>query len=141
MKNNNIIIKEVKLAKYTGNQNTKSGAKNSRRDHYTSFEFELVKTTTCVIDVERNKAIDIETGEIWNLVQRNDQGIILKEELTKILTGEICALRTYEKDWDKISLLYKLTLKDRAKKIYMRYLDSLGNECAKVKKIGKKESK
>lgn len=137
---NNVIIKEVKLAKYTGKRNNNFEVKNWERKHYASFEFELVKTATCVIDAERNKAIDIETGEIWSLVQRDDVGYILIEEFPKILTGETCALGTYEKDWDKISLLYKLLLKERAKKIFQRYLDSLVVEENKVKKIGEKKS-
>lgn len=132
MKNNEVIIKEVVFAK----ANIQKGKIQMNPDGLPEFSF--VRTATCVIDNEENKAIDIETGEVFDVVKR-EKGIILNDEYPRILDGQEHALRLMPKDWDKISLLYQLAIKDRAKKIYKRYLASKQEDnIVKVKKIGKK---
>ena len=134
MKNNEVIIEDVLFAK----ANIKRGTVQLNPDGLPEFSF--VRTATCVIDKEESKAIDIETGEIFDIVKR-EKGIILNNEYDRILDGQEHALRLMPKNWDKISLLYQLALKDRAKKMYKRYLDSKQDNVAKVKKIGQKAKK
>lgn len=145
MKNKNLIIKEVILAK-NGTKEVSfysPDVSNARTlIPATAFSFDIEKTITCVIDEENCKAIDLETNEVWDLIKRNDKGQILKEDYPKILSGEICALRTIDKNWEKISLLYQLDLKDRARKVYQKYLDNLPQkEDEKVYTIRKKREK
>lgn len=143
MKNNELIIKEVILAK-NGTKGVSfyspSASNNGTLVSGTTFSFDIEKTITCVIDEANSKAIDIETNEVWNLIKRNENGKILREEYPKILNGEVCALRTIDKNWDKISMLYQLNLKERARKVYQRYLDGLPKkEDEKVYTIGNKK--
>ena len=135
MKNDEVIIKEVTIASATGRHDSSHKYSQNTITPATTFEFTAVKTVTCVIDEERSNAIDIETGEKWHLVRRNELGFILPEEFDQILNGKDFALKTKDKEWDKISLLYQLVLKERAKKIFDRYLKSL--EPTKVKRIEK----
>ena len=131
MKKDELVIKEAIFAKV----NTYKGKLQMDQDG--RHEFSTVRTATCVVDEANNKAIDIETGEVFDVVRRI-KGIIVDEDYDKILDGNEHILELFSKDWDKISLLYQLALKDRAKKIYKRYLENRQDEVVKVKKIGNK---
>lgn len=132
MKNDELIIKDAVFAK-TNIINGKIVTDSDGRE-----EFHIVRTATCVIDESENKAIDIETGEVFDVVRR-ERGIIIPEDYERILDGNEYILNLIPKNWDQISLLYQLSIKDRAKKIYKRYLAVKQEEdVQKVKKIGKK---
>ena len=126
---NNIVIKEAVFAKVSIVNGKKQIDTEGRH------EFFVVRTATCVIDEDENKAIDM---EVFDVVRRV-KGAIVSEDYDRILDGQEHILRLVSKDWDKISLLYQLAIRDRAKKIYKRYLASKHeDDIIKVKKIGKK---
>lgn len=126
--NKNIIIKEALLAKPTGNFDSGYILEENIAHNRLIVEFENVKTETCVIDVERGKAISIETREIYDCAERDEMGRITSHEITKIKPNEIIALRLMDKEWNKISLLYQINLKARAKQVFDSYMKIVSNE-------------
>ena len=123
-----VIIKEAVLARPTGQFDSGYEMTGKTVHSKLMIEFENVKTETCVIDEERGKAISIETREIYDFVKRNETGRIVSHEIEKIKPNEIIALRLMDKDWDKISMLYQLSLKVRAKEVYESYMKNISAE-------------
>lgn len=125
MKNNDVIIKEVTIARKEAATEDFCIFNDESVSQKRSIVFEQIKTITCVIDEVNNKAIDIETKEVWDIIRRNDKGHIIPEDYEKAFSGEPCALRIKEKDWEKMSMLYQLSLKDRGRKVLQNYFSSL----------------
>ena len=100
------------------------------------LNFTNVKTINCVIDAERGNAIDLETGCVYHIIQRNYWGIVSQEEAKNIRNSEDGTLFVYRyniKDMKDISMLYQMLLRSRAQKKYQEYLESMNKE--KVKTI------
>lgn len=124
MKNNELLINEVTLARYGGVVDSSAQMEGNKYTHFHVVDFTTDRTITCVIDVVDNVAIDIETGEVWNLLKRNENYRIIDE----LIPGQIYPVVLRDKNWSRISQLYQLSLKARAKKIYQRYLESKHEE-------------
>lgn len=136
MKNDELLIKEVTLARYGGIVGSSARIEGDRYAHLRIVDFTVERTITCVIDTDDNVAIDIETGDIWSLVERDSNNRISSE----LISGQLYPLVCNDKDWSKISYLYQLTLKARAKKIYQRYLENKFEEQHNKQKIKNKEN-
>lgn len=132
MKNNELIIKEVTLAKCDGVSDQKVSYERSKCKTINVLSFTVIRTITCVFDSENNNVIDIETGEVWSLPLRDECGRITDLNEEQILQPLLIS----EKDWDKISYLYQLAIKSQAKRVYQRYLENVIKP--KCKKIGSK---
>lgn len=106
------------------------------------LSFTNIKTINCVIDEARGNAIDLETGCVYHIIERDGCGIISQEEAKFIKNSEKYTLflyRFHEKNMEDISLLYQIFLNSRAQDKYKEYLQNFGNkEVEKVKKFGKK---
>lgn len=132
MKINEIAVKEATLAKYDCVGDYRVGFENGKKKTFAVLTFTTVKTINCVVDYGSNEVIDIETGETFKMPVRNDDGQIVSFDKEQ----ELHPIVIMDKNWDKISYLYQLSLKAQAKKVYNRYL--LSKEEQKVKKIGSK---
>ena len=136
MKNDELLIKDVTLARYGGVVDSSAQIDGNKYAHLHVIDFTVARTITCVIDINDNVAIDIETGDIWNLVERDANNRISSE----LIPGQLYPVVYNDKDWSRISYLYQITLKARAKKIYQRYLeDKFEKQCNK-QKIKNKEN-
>lgn len=125
---NSLIIKDVVLAKPTGNRLSVTNSEFGIEKENWKIEFEVLKMVTCVIDIESNKAIDIETNECFDIVKRDNFGKIMKSHLPQIINGETMALQLREKDWKNMSVLYQLELKSRAQRVWNRYFTNLNKK-------------
>ncbi len=132
MKINEIAVKEATLAKYDCVGESRVGFEKGKKKTFEVLSFTTVKTINCVVDYGSNEVIDIETGETFKMPVRDDDGRIVSFDKEQ----ELQPIVIMEKNWDKISYLYQLSLKAQAKKVYNRYL--LSKEEQKVKKIGSK---
>ena len=131
----NVEISEAILVSFDKKNGTKT-------DGYTDvIEFTSIKTINCVVDEERGNAIDLETGHIYHIIQREYWGNISKGEfyfLKNSADNTLFVHRYHKKDMKDISLLYQMFLKCRAQKKYQEYLDSTKQDKPeKVKKITK----
>ncbi len=120
MKNDELLIKEVTLARYNGVVDSSAQIDGNKYAHLQVVDFTVERTITCVIDTNDNVAIDIETGDVWNLVKRDANNRISSE----LISGQLYPVVYNDKDWSRISYLYQITLKARAKKIYQCYLEN-----------------
>lgn len=125
MKNNDVIIKEVTIARKEAETDAFCTLNDESLSKKKTIVFEQVKTITCVIDEVNSKAIDIETREVWDIIRRDEKGKIIPEDYDKAFNGEPCALRLQEKNWEKMSMLYQLSLQDRGRRVYQSYLLTL----------------
>lgn len=109
------------------------------------LEFTNIRTMDCVIDEERGNAIDIETGNIYHIIKRDNRGILLPDEaefINKTESGVLFVYKYREKNMKDISLLYQMNLKARAQKKYEQYLENLKkDEPQKSLKKGTKQNK
>lgn len=136
-----LVIKDVTLAFATGHLDSTYDYHHALIVPKIIIEFEVYKIATCVIDEKLNNAIDLETNEVFHILERDQDGYIKNSEMLKMANGEIYALRMREKEWNKLSNLNQLKLKSRAKKVYKGYLEQRQSELEeKVKKIGEKKS-
>lgn len=136
MKNDELLIKEVTLARYGGIVGSSAQMHGGIYTRLHVVDFTVERTITCVIDTNDNVAIDIETGDIWNLVERDDSNRILGE----LVSGQLYPLVCNDKDWSRISYLYQITLKSRAKKMHQCYLENKLQEQRDKQKIKNKEN-
>ena len=136
MKNDELLIKEVTLARYGGVVDSSGQIEKNRYVHFHIVDFTVERTIICVIDTNDNVAIDIETGEVWNLVERDDNNRISSELIPNQLYPLVCN----DKDWSRISYLYQITLKSRAKKMHQCYLENKFQEQHGKQKIKNKEN-
>ena len=122
--------------------NTRS---NRDSEFHQTLVFTNIKTINCVVDEARGNAIDLETGCVYHVIQRDEWGIVSQEEaqfIKKSAENTLFIYRFHEKNMEGISMLYQIFLNYRAQNKYQEYLQNIENqEAAKVKKIGKKESK
>lgn len=126
--NDSVIIKDVVLARPTGHLESGYTKNNTGVVGKMMIEFENIKTETCVIDEIRGKAISIETADIYDIVRRDMSGRIIPDEIGRVQQNNIIALKLIDKDWDKISMLYKMNLKRRAKQVFESYLTVVSEE-------------
>lgn len=108
-----------------------------------TLEFTNIKTVDCVIDEERGNAIDLETGNIYHIIKRDNFNNILKEEVDRINdipNGDLLVYKYYRKNMKNISLLYQMYINARAQKKYQEYLEKIKTEKdIKVKTIRRKK--
>lgn len=136
MKNDELLIKEVTLARYDGVVDSSAQIEGNKYAHLQVVDFTVERTITCVIDTNDNVAIDIETGDIWKLVERDDNNRISGE----LVSGQLYPVVCSDKDWSRISYLYQITLKSRAKKMHQCYLENRFQEQHNKQKIKNKEN-
>lgn len=136
MKNDELLIKEVTLARHGGVVDSSARMEGNKYAHFHVVDFTVERTITCVIDMNDNVAIDIETGDIWNLIKRDKNNRIVGDLIPNQLYAVVCR----DKNWDEISYLYQLSLKARAKKIYQRYLENKFESQHNKQKIKNKEN-
>ena len=79
----------------------------------------------CVIDFDNYKAIDIETGNIFDILKRQPNGLIIYDDNNLIKFDFPYVLEYKEKDMTKISMLYGLQMKSRAKRAYDEYMTNV----------------
>ena len=107
----------------------------------TVLEFTNIRTITCVIDEKRGNAIDIETGDVHHIIQRDLHNNILPKEVNAIKnskSGELFVFKYYEKNLNNISLIYQMYIYSRGQKKYKEYLESIKTkENGPVKKLSK----
>lgn len=141
MFNNNIIIKSAFLAKTTGQLDYNYGLSPEGFGKIISAEFQIVREITAVVDQENQEIIDIETHEVFPIAQRDEFRRIKGLDSTKLENDKIVALHLLDKEWDKMSMLYQLELRSRAKKVYKRYLEDKQRNNSGPTLTKKRESK
>ena len=120
MKNDELMIKTVVLARYGGVIDSGSQVDNGKYNHIQIIDFTIEKTILCVIDKENNNAIDIETGTVWKMINRDENNRI-KDTL---IPGELYPARIKDCEFSKMGRLYQLSIKSQAKKAYGLYLEN-----------------
>lgn len=95
---------------------------------------------TCIIDFENKKAIELETGKVFDLLIRDDSEKIINDENNPIKINYPYVTDYSLIDLEKYSFVYVLNMKALAKKTYENYNQNnlLKADSPKVKKIGKK---
>lgn len=138
-----VSIQEAILVALNKDENNNNNSKE--QNVCNMLNFTNIKTINCVVDGKRGNAIDLETGCVYHIIQRDYWGIVSQKEAEFIRSFEDDSLfvyKFYPKNMEKISMLYEMYLNSRAQRKYQEYLHTFENkETAKVKKIGKKESK
>lgn len=122
MSKTKLLIKEAILATMTGKTDSGFEFVDGKRNSQMFIEFEVNKVITCVVDEINHNVINIETREVFPLLEKDDQGRIQNDQLITLTNSNVVALRLMEKDWSKMSLLYRLSLESRSKKVYDEYL-------------------
>lgn len=129
MKNDELVIKEITLARYGGVVDSTSVVEDNKYKHIQISDFTVEKTITGIVDWYNEVIIDIETGKVFKILNRDEKRRIIDE----LKIGELYPLFMRDKNWDEISLLYQLVIKSQAKRVYQRYLDDQKNNKIKVK--------
>ena len=122
MSKTKILIKEAILATMTGKTDSGFEISGGKQKNKIFIEFEVHKVITCVVDEINHNVINIETREVFPLIEKDDQGRIQNDQLITLSNSDVVALRLMDKDWSKMSLLYRLSLENRSKKVYDEYL-------------------
>lgn len=120
MKNDESVIKTVVLARYGGIIDAGGQIDNGKYNHIQIIDFTIEKTILCVIDKENNNAIDIETGTVWKMINR-DKNNRIKDTL---IPGELYPVRIKDWEFSKMGRLCQLSVKAQAKKVYRLYLEN-----------------
>lgn len=118
MKNDELVIKEITLARYGGAVDSTSIVEDNKYKHIQISDFTVEKTITGIVDWYNEVIIDIETGKVFKILNRDENRRIIDE----LKNGELYPLFMQDKNWDEISLLYQLVIKTQAKRVYQRYL-------------------
>lgn len=79
----------------------------------------------CVIDFDNYKAIDIETGNTFDILKRQPNGLIICDDDNLIKFNVPYVSEYKEKDMTKVSMLYGLQMKSRAKRAYDEYMTNV----------------
>lgn len=88
----------------------------------------------CVIDFDNYKAIEIETGKIFDVLRKTKKGLIVKSVDNPIKFNFPYVTEYCEKNMDNVSILFGLQMKSRAKRAYDNYASGiLQNNNVKVK--------
>lgn len=120
MKNDELVIKEITLARYGGVVDSASIVEGNQYKHIQISDFTVEKTITGVVDYFHEVIIDIETGKVFPILNRDENRRIIDE----LNIGELYPLYMQNKNWDEISYLYQLVIKSQAKRVYQRYLEN-----------------
>lgn len=136
MKNDKLLIKEVALARYGGVVDSLVKIEGNEYTLLHVADFTVERTITCVIDTNDNVAIDIKMGDVWNLIERDDDNRIVSE----LILNQLYPIVYNDKDWSRTNYLSQLALKGRAKNVYKHYLESKIQEQPSKQKIKKKEN-
>ena len=84
----------------------------------------MVGEITAIVVPEYQEVIDIETHDVYPMFERDEKGRIKGLSISDLNEQKVIALYFLDKEIDKMSLLYQIDLKSRAKKIYRNYLDT-----------------
>lgn len=76
----------------------------------------------CVIDFDNYKAIDIETGNVFEVLKRRDNGLIIYDKVNPIKLNFPYVTEYHEKNMDNVSVIFGLQMKSRAKRAYDNYI-------------------
>jgi len=125
MSSEKLMIRDVVFAVPTGKQDSGYITQGQNLRGKIFVEFEVVNTGICVIDEQRSKAISIETGEVFDIMRRDESGRIVSHEIEKIHPNHLIVLRVLEIKKNKASLLNQRKLKPRAKEVYRSYLETV----------------
>lgn len=118
MKNDELVIKEITLARYGGAIDSTGIVEDNKYKHIQISDFTVEKTITGIVDWYNEVIIDVETGKVFKILNRDENRRIIDE----LKNGELYPLFMQDKNWDEISLLYQLVIKTQAKRVYQRYL-------------------
>lgn len=91
----------------------------------------------CVIDFENSKAIDIENNNIYDILPRDERGLIINTEENPIKFNHPYVSDYKVKEMNNVSMLYSLHMKNRAQRTYDKYKSeqvSTNKEKVKTKK-------
>lgn len=122
MSKDKLMIKRVFLAKPTGNSDYSHGSNQEGFRMKISVEFQIIGEKTAVFVPKYRELIDIETSEVFPIVERDEMGRIQNFDVDNLSGQEVVALHFLDKEWEKMGLLEQLELKTRAKKVYHSYL-------------------
>lgn len=112
---NNIKIYDAKIKKY------ESLGKKGDWSQRIIIDENSIFTITCVIDFDNNKAIDIENGNVYEMVKRDEKGRIINSAENPVKFDYPYVTEYKEKNMEKVSMLYGLQMKSRAKRAYEEY--------------------
>lgn len=88
----------------------------------------------CVIDFDNYKAIDLETGNVFDILRKNKKGLIIENENDPIKFNFPYVSEYSEKNMRQVSVLFGLQMMSRAKRAYDDYASKfLQNNNVKVK--------
>ena len=76
----------------------------------------------CVIDFDNYKAIDIETGNVFEVLKRRANGFIIYDEVNPIKFNFPYVTEYHKKNMDNVSVIFGLQMKSRAKRAYDNYM-------------------
>ena len=124
MLKDNLTIKRVFLAQPTGKSNCSYGCSQGKFESKINTEFRVVGEITAIVVPEYQEVIDIETHDVYPMFERDEKGRIKGLSISDLNEQKVIALYFLDKEIDKMSLLYQIDLKSRAKKIYRNYLDT-----------------
>ncbi len=77
----------------------------------------------CVIDFESNKAIDIENDNVYEILPRDDRGLIINSKDNPIKFNYPYVSDYKIKQMNNVSMLYSLSMKSRAQRTYDKYIE------------------
>ena len=89
MHKNNVVIKSAFLAKTTGQLDCSYGSNQKGFCKIVSAEFQIVREITAVVDQENQEVIDIETHEVFPIVQRDEAGRVKDVDPTNLENDKI----------------------------------------------------
>lgn len=88
----------------------------------------------CVIDFENSKAIDIENNNIYDILPRDERGLIINIEENPIKFNHPYVSDYKVKEMNNVSMLYGLHMNNRAQRTYDKYKsEQVSTNKAKVK--------
>lgn len=117
--NNNIKIYDAKVKSF------ESLGKKGDCSQRIIVDENSIFSITCVIDFENAKAINIESGSVYDIVPRDERGRIKNSSANPIKFNHLYVTEYKEKKMENISMLYGLQMKSRAKRAYEEYKASI----------------
>lgn len=90
--------------------------------------FTNIKTISCIVDEEKGNAIDLETGHVYHVIQKEYWGTIPKEEfyfIANSASNTLFVYNHYKKNMKDVKLSHQMLIKYRALKRYQEYLKSI----------------
>lgn len=80
----------------------------------------------CIIDFENAKAIDIENDNVYDILPRDERGLIINTEENPIKFNYPYVSDYKVKEMKNVSMLYSLHMKNRAQRTYDSYKGNQG---------------